>query len=91
MNHERCLRVCDYCRLCQFSAFARQQRYDPPGDVRPVLPALFRAEAIIIELHGYLKVGCNDAFESGTAGFGGKWLRAENVYLSRGNFMRPGV
>jgi hypothetical protein len=48
-----------------------------------------KVEAIIIELHEYLKVGCNDAFESGTAGFAEKWLRAENVYLSRGTFMRP--
>jgi FkbM family methyltransferase len=48
-----------------------------------------KVEAIIIELHDYLKAGCSSAFESGTAGFDKKWLRAENVYLSRGDFMRP--
>lgn len=43
-----------------------------------------RVRAIIIELHEYLRVGCNRAFYTGTPGFDAEWRRGENTYLTRG-------
>lgn len=40
--------------------------------------------ALIVELHEYLKPGCNRSFYNGSNGFDNEWYQGENVYLSRG-------
>ncbi len=44
--------------------------------------------AIIVELHEYMKSGCNRSFYCGSNGFDVEWQQGENVYLSRKNFLK---
>jgi FkbM family methyltransferase len=46
-----------------------------------------KVDAVIIELHEDMKVGCNRSFYCGSTGFDQEWLQGENVYLSRGNYL----
>jgi FkbM family methyltransferase len=43
-----------------------------------------KVDALIIELHEYIKPGCNRSFYNGSNGFDYEWKQGENVYLSRG-------
>ena len=40
-------------------------------------------DAVIIELHERLKVGCTESFESATAKFQHRWSRGENLFCAR--------
>jgi hypothetical protein len=42
-----------------------------------------KVDALIIELHDRMKPGCSRSFYEGSKGFDNKWLRGENVYLTR--------
>lgn len=42
-----------------------------------------KVDTLIIELHERIKPGCNRSFYSGSKGFDNKWVRGENVYLTR--------
>jgi FkbM family methyltransferase len=44
---------------------------------------LGRVDALIVELHEWMKSGCNRSFYCGTAGFDDEWLYGDNVYLTR--------
>lgn len=48
-----------------------------------------RVNSVIIELHERMKVGCNRSFYRGSEGSDHEWLQGENVYLSRGDYLRP--
>lgn len=43
-----------------------------------------KVDAIIIELHEHMKIGCNRSFYNGSNGFDSEWIQGENVYISRG-------
>ncbi len=47
-----------------------------------------KVDAIIVELHERMKTGCNRSFYLNSNGFDDEWCQGENVYLSRGNFIR---
>ncbi len=47
-----------------------------------------RVRAIIIELHEYLRLGCNRSFYSGSSGFDHEWRRGENTYVTRDDVIR---
>ena len=42
-----------------------------------------KVDALIVELHERLKLGCNRSFYNGTNGFDDEWVQGENVYLTR--------
>ena len=42
-----------------------------------------KVDALIIELHDRMKPGCSRSFYEGSKGFDNRWLRGENVYLTR--------
>jgi FkbM family methyltransferase len=44
---------------------------------------LGKVDALIIELHEWMKSGCNRSFYNGSNGFDDEWKHGENVYLSR--------
>ena len=46
-------------------------------------------KSIIIELHERMKTGCNRAFYCNTPGFDNEWQTGEDVYLTKGNYIRP--
>ncbi|MCH8824017.1 MAG: FkbM family methyltransferase [Planctomycetes bacterium] len=46
-----------------------------------------RVDALIIELHEFIKHGCNRSFYNGSNGFDSEWQQGENVYLSRGTYL----
>jgi hypothetical protein len=48
-----------------------------------------KVNSIIIELHEWIKPGCNRSFYSGSKGFEYEWKQGENVYLSRNNTIIP--
>jgi len=50
-----------------------------------------KVDAIIIELHDWLRPGCSESFRQGCAGrFDRRWIQGENVYVSRGDALaRP--
>jgi FkbM family methyltransferase len=49
---------------------------------------IHKVDAIIIELHDRFKDGCTNAFDAAVRGFGNRWRRGENVYVSRENSER---
>lgn len=48
-----------------------------------------KVSALIIELHEKHKPGCNRSFYNGSNGFDNEWHHGENVYLVRGDFLKP--
>lgn len=42
-----------------------------------------KVDALIVELHERLKLGCNRSFYNSTNGFDHEWVQGENVYLAR--------
>jgi hypothetical protein len=42
-----------------------------------------KVDALIIELHERMKLGCNRSFYNGSIGFDDEWLQGSNVFLSR--------
>jgi len=42
-----------------------------------------KVDALIIELHERMKLGCNRSFYNGSNGFDDEWLQGENVFLTR--------
>jgi len=48
-----------------------------------------RVRSLIVELHESHSPGSNRAFYTATQGFDQEWFRVENVYVTRGNYMRP--
>jgi FkbM family methyltransferase len=46
-----------------------------------------KVKSIIIELHEYMKMGCNRSFYNNTNGFDAEWHQGENIYLSRNNYI----
>ncbi len=42
-----------------------------------------RVDAVMVELHERLRVGCNRSFYLGTKGFDNEWVQGENVVLTR--------
>ena len=48
-----------------------------------------KVDSIIIELHEWIKPGCNRSFYNGSKGFLSEWKQGENVYLSRNNTILP--
>jgi FkbM family methyltransferase len=49
---------------------------------------LNRTNSIIIELHERKKNGCNRAFYCNTNGFDNEWIKGENIYLTRNNYIK---
>lgn len=47
-----------------------------------------KVDSLIIELHEHMKLGCNRSFYMGSSGFCFEWLQGENVYLSRGQYIK---
>lgn len=47
-----------------------------------------RVDSLIVELHDRMKPGCSRSFYQGTSGFDGEWTQGENVYLTRGSYLR---
>lgn len=47
-----------------------------------------KVDAMIIELHERLKAGCHRTFYSGSNGFDNEWFQGDNIYLSRGAYLR---
>lgn len=43
-----------------------------------------KVDALIVEIHEYMKPGCSRSFYNGSNGFDNEWHQGENVYLSRG-------
>jgi len=43
--------------------------------------------AVIVELHERMKLGCNRSFYNGSNGFDNEWIQGENVYLSRAGYL----
>lgn len=62
-------------------------KMDIEGSEREVFrdpsPWIRKIDALIIELHERLKVGCNRSFYNGTNGFDDEWHQGENIYLVR--------
>lgn len=54
---------------------------------------LGKVDALIVELHEWMKSGCNRSFYCGTQGFDDEWLYGFNVYLTRraGCVTRPSL
>ena len=42
-----------------------------------------KVDALIVELHERMKLGCNRSFYNGTNCFDDEWFQGENVYLAR--------
>ena len=51
-------------------------------------PWIEKINSIIIELHEHMKPGCNRSFYCGSTGFENEWKQGENIYLSRGNYLK---
>jgi len=47
-----------------------------------------KVEALIVELHDYMKSGCKRSFYAGTHGFDNEWKQGENIYLVRGDCLQ---
>ena len=50
-----------------------------------------KVDSIITELHERMKPGCSRSFYCGTAGFDSEWIRGENIYLSKGDYLNQPV
>lgn len=50
-----------------------------------------RVDSMIVELHDRMKPGCSRSFYRGTPGFDNEWIQGENVYLTRGSYLRRGA
>ena len=48
-----------------------------------------QVKSLMIELHEETKPGTEASFYNGSQGFDQKWIQGENVYLARGNYLRP--
>lgn len=46
-------------------------------------PWLGRVDALIVELHDWLRPGCSRSFREGVVGFDVQWRQGENVYAAR--------
>jgi FkbM family methyltransferase len=46
-----------------------------------------KVDAIIVELHERMKIGCEQSFARGARGFRDRWTQGENIYLSRGHYI----
>jgi FkbM family methyltransferase len=44
-----------------------------------------QVDTVIIELHEFLRPGCNDSFYQGAPGFDHEWQQGENIILTKGN------
>ncbi|AEF85245.1 methyltransferase FkbM family [Treponema primitia ZAS-2] len=47
-----------------------------------------KVKSIIIELHEYMKSGCNRIFYNYTNDFDNEWQQGENVFLSKGHYLK---
>jgi len=47
-----------------------------------------KVRALIIELHEYNRPGCTRSFYNGSNGFDHEWHQGENIYLTRGEYMK---
>jgi len=47
-----------------------------------------KVDSLIVELHERIKAGCNRSFYCGSNGFDNEWKDDENVYLSRGDYLK---
>ena len=47
-----------------------------------------KVDALIVELHDRMKMGCSRSFYKGTNGFETEWQLGENVYLTKGNITK---
>ena len=48
-----------------------------------------RVRSLIVELHEHFKPGCERSFRAGSAGFDREWIRGENYFLTRGDYLTP--
>ena len=45
--------------------------------------------SVVVELHDFLKMGCNRSFYNGSNGFDYEWMQGESVILSKKGYLRP--
>ncbi|MFC1830906.1 FkbM family methyltransferase [Thermodesulfobacteriota bacterium] len=50
---------------------------------------IYKVTALIVELHERIKPGSNRSFYNGSNGFDNEWQHGENVYLVRGDYLKP--
>ena len=51
-------------------------------------PWIDKIDSLIIELHEFLRPGCNHSFYNGSDGFDQEWLQGENVIRTRVNWLK---
>ncbi|PSF38061.1 hypothetical protein C7H19_06205 [Aphanothece hegewaldii CCALA 016] len=47
-----------------------------------------KVDSLIVELHEYLKPGCNRSFYNGSGGFDQEWYQGENIVLTKQNYLK---